>query len=256
MFSLSELAKNGNEPKPIAFIDGGKYDKEVIYVHEESDPELFAEIDLTEEESDAKIKPIMDIYGRNIIYFAGQSGSGKSTMMAEYIKSYNKLHPKNKVYFIGRTKYTEDPAYKALKMIQLSVDKPIDFVKDGYKNCMFVFDDVATFSDKMQQNNVFHLIKDLAEVARKAEISVLISSHLLIPNEKSLARVLLNELDTLVIFPRSASIHHITYALSKYFGMSKPTIRRILGTSSRYVVISKRYPNYVLEEQHAYSAYD
>jgi len=255
MFSIDGKSINDKEPVPIGFIKGGEYDKKVLYVHEDLDDDLFAEIDLSEQPEDSIIKPIMSTTGRGVIMLAGQAGSGKSTMMAEFIKSYNKLYPKNKVFFVGRTKFQDDPAFKGLKMFQLNILEPIDFVKEGYKDCMFVFDDVATFSDKNQQNNVFHLIKDLCEVARKANISVLVSSHLLIPNERALGRVLLNELDTLIIFPRSASVHHITYALSKYFGMSKSVIRRILNSTSRYVIISKKYPNYVLEEKHAYGAY-
>ncbi|MBY0541430.1 MAG: ATP-binding protein [Campylobacterales bacterium] len=256
MFSINENPINGKVPKPIAFIQGGKYDKEVIYVHDDPDDSLFYEIDLTEDDINAKIKPIHAVNGRISGYFAGSAGSGKSTMMAEYIKSYKKLYPHRTVYIISRTDFKHDPAFKDLKMTQLNITKPIDFVKEGYQQCMFVFDDVSTFSDKEMQQNIFHLIKDLLEVARKNEISVLISNHLINPNEKSLGRVIMNELDLMCIFPRGASRHHIKYALHHYFGVSNQIINRILNSSSRYVIISKNYPNYVLEEQHAYPLHD
>ena len=37
--------------------------------------------------------------------------------------------------------------------------------------------------------------------------------------------------------------------------MDKKKIERILKTDSRYVIISKNYPNFILEEQKIYNAY-
>lgn len=251
MFSISGEPINGKDPKPIAFIEGGKHDKEVIYVHDDKDDELYYEIDLTNQ-PDSKIKPIHTITGRLSAYFAGSAGSGKSSMMAEFIKSYKKLYPQRAVYIVSRTNYKQDPAFKDLKMIQLNITEPLDFVKEGFGKCMFVFDDVSTFTDKDMQSNIFSLIKDLLEVARKNEISVLVSNHLINPNEKNLGRVIMNELDLLIIFPRGASRHHICYALSTYFGVTKSIINRICNSDSRYAIISKTYPNYVLEDKHVY----
>ena len=254
MFSIKKLENS----KPIAFVSGGKFDTSILYVNDKPEEDNYVEIDVSEGgKSDAKIKPIHDVNGRQIVYVTGQSGSGKSSMIAEYIKSYQKLHPKNSVYMICRTNHKEDPAYNGIKnMDQIDMSEPLDFVEEGLSDCLFVFDDVMTLHDKYEQKNIYDLIADIAEVGRKMNISMLISSHLILPNDVKIKRILMNELQQLCIFPRSASKHHMNYALKQYFGMDPKVIKRVTDTNSRHIIISKQYPNYVLEEQKAYPCYN
>jgi hypothetical protein len=66
----------------------------------------------------------------------------------------------------------------------------------------------------------------------------------------------MNELHDLVIFPRGSSKKSIIYVLDKYFAMDSKKIKEILNTDSRYVVVSKCYPNYIMEEKRCYSGND
>ena len=254
MFSLKK-EYNELEGKPIGFFVGGVYDKKVLYAYKgRKNYELFAEIDISKHEH-GKIKPIHNVDGNDVVYFCGSSGSGKTTMAAEYILSFLKQHPKWKVYIISRIPYKEDPALSHLKMIQLDIDEPIDFVEEEYEDCLFFFDDVLNLTDKAKRDNVEKLIIDLLENARKSNVSVFLTSHIINPQNK-MARIVLNEVKSLVVFPESASAHQLKYALNKYFNMSNQKIKKVIDSDSRYVVVSRTCPNYCLEEQKAYMAND
>jgi hypothetical protein len=86
------------------------------------------------------------------------------------------------------------------------------------------------------------------EVGRKLNCNMIITNHLVIPNEKKFARTLLNEINMISLFPKSGSSQQIKYALKTYWGMNNKQIDKILDLKSRWVIISKTYPQYVLYE--------
>ena len=52
-----------------------------------------------------------------------------------------------------------------------------------------------------------------------------------------------------MIFPKSGNRKGMVYALSNYCGFDKKTIEKILTLPSRWVLIGKEYPMYVLYEK-------
>lgn len=275
MFSL----KTG---RPIARIVGGKLNKEIVFIKEslgaakkccdkcstkckrrkccggckmccEKDNSETENIDL----SNGVIEPLLNVNERTVDYNAGPSGSGKSTISANKIKNYKKIYPNKDIFIFSRTNIDDDPALCNLGATQIKIDEdivknPINVEQELAGGSIVLFDDCNTIQNKKCKEAIDKLMEDIMEVGRKMDITIVITNHLVIPNEKKFARTILNELHTMTVFPKSGSAQQIRYALKTYFGFNNKQVDKILQLKSRWVQISKSYPMYVLHEQGAY----
>ena len=202
--------------------------------------------------------PIPALDERDVIYICGSSGVGKSTFAATIMKEWREEFPKGEIYVFSRTDVKNDKAFKGIKkMSQIKIDEkliedPIDIESELSGNTLILFDDITTIQEKALKECVEKILADVMEVGRKMNIWVLATSHLIIPNEKKLARTLLNEAKKLVVFPKSGNVQQIKYALETYFGFSKKQINEFLKTDSRWLLFNKSYPQYVLSEYQAW----
>jgi len=203
-----------------------------------------------------KFEPRMNPYQRNVNYIAGPSGSGKTHYAVALAKAYLKMF--DVPFFVfSRTDYRKDPAFKGMKPIQIDINEslltdPIDITQELTGGSLVLFDDCNTIQDDKLLKVVEKLIADILEIGRKENINILYTSHLVIPNNKKAARTIMNELQTVTVFPKSGSAQQIRYALKTYFGLDNKQIDRIIQTKSRWVTVSKSYPMYVLSEKEAY----
>lgn len=275
MFSLTK-------GRPIARIVGGDFDNEIIHIFDENvdkdkccnrcsikckkkaccggcekcyskTHQIGKEFSLRE----GSLKPLLNIRERQVDYNAGPSGSGKTTIAAEKIKSYRKIFPEKELFIFSRANIANDPALKGLGGAQIKIDEslienPIDIEKELSGGCIILFDDCNTIQNEKFKTQIDRLMSDIMEVGRKLDITVIITNHLVIPNEKKFARTILNEMQTLTIFPKSGAGQQIRYALKQYFGLNNKQIDTIFQLPSRWVQISKTYPIYVLHEKGAY----
>ena len=108
-----------------------------------------------------------------------------------------------------------------------------------------------TIINKQIKEAVEALIADVLEVGRKLDLSIIITSHLINPGGK-LTRTILNELQSLVIYPSSGSSYQIQYVLKQYFGLNHAQIETILKLPSRWVSIIKSYPLTVIYQHGTY----
>jgi len=222
-----------------------------IHYESDSDEEL-EDMGTKEFHIKGNIIPLPDFGQRFNEYIAGPSGSGKTTMGVLLATEFQKAFPQKKIFVFSRTEAKKDPAYKNLKIKQIFIDEdlltnPIDITKEvSQKGCLIIFDDCGTIRDDKIRKEVEKLMCDSMEVGRKLDVNMIITNHLVIPNEKKFARTLFNELTTFLFFPKSGSSQQIMYSLQTYFGLSKSQILKILQLDSRWVRISKGYPNYIL----------
>jgi hypothetical protein len=239
---------------PIAQIKSGKYNREILYITDNpKSKDLGPQVD-------ESVKPLMntDTSEKRVVeYIAGPSGVGKTTIAIELIKNYLRLFPKTPFYLFSRTPWQEDPAYKSLKRppIQINLgeeDIDQDITSQFPHGSLIFFDDVTTIADKNIKKKIEHLICDILEVGRKARLNIIITNHLIVPIDQAFARTILNELQMLTIFPKSGAVQQITHVLKTYFGFSPIQIKRILTLPSRWVRISRTYPQYVLYDKGAY----
>ncbi len=124
------------------------------------------------------------------------------------------------------------------------IDKPIK--KEECRNSICVFDDIDTIQPKKLAIACQALRNDLLQCGRKENIKVIATSHQLM-NYK-LTRDLLNSCNKIVFFPRGTSPYHITRFLLTYIGLDKKTASFVMKIPSRWIMIEKNYPSYLLYE--------
>lgn len=265
--------------KPIAKISGGLNDGRVIYVTSEPiskccykccnrcytrpcckkcclpDPET--KIGSAVKIIQGTLEPLLNDEERSVAYVTGPSGVGKSVYSSNLIKNYRKAFPDIPLYVISRTSAKDDPALKDLHGYQIPVDddlvkNPIDISKELSGGSILLCDDIGTIQDEKQKKAIDKLIKDVMEVGRKMNIILVLTNHLIIADERKLARAILNEIHTLTIFPQGASFQQVEYALSKYFGLNARQIDEIMNLPSRWVTIHKTHPQCVVHEKGCY----
>lgn len=240
---------NYKDGTPIAKVFNlkGRSPGKLLYLNTKNDKQYQPSI------SNVRIEPRLNPYNRTVSYVAGPSGSGKTTYALELIKPYLELYPDKPFFLFSRTDFKDDPAYKGLNPLQIPVNEklithPIDITQELKGGSIVLFDDCNTIQDDKLRKVIEKLIGDILEVGRKLDITIVITSHLVIPNERKMARTILNEMQMLTVFPKSGSSQQIRYALKQYYGLTNKQIEHILGLKSRWVTISKSYPNYVLYE--------
>jgi len=207
-----------------------------------------------------KLYPVPDLNSRFVEYIAGPSGSGKSTMATNLAAEFRAVYPKIPILIFSRTKPEDDDAFADLDgaiVIELNeklIEQPVDITKDPsfLEGSLLIFDDVSTVHSDAVKKEVNKLLTDAMEVGRKLNCNMIITNHLVIPNEKKLARTIMNELNMLTVFPKCGSSQQIRYSLKTYFGLNNKQIDGILSLKSRWVRICKSYPMFVLHEHGAY----
>jgi Cdc6-like AAA superfamily ATPase len=239
---------NLTEGNPIAKIINPKNKSStLLYLNPENDSEIQNCI------KNIKLEPRLNPYERSVSYIAGPSGSGKTTYALNLIRPYLELFPDKPFFLFSRTDYRDDPAFKNLKPMQIPINDsmlthPIDITEELRGGSIVLFDDCNTLQDDKLKKAIEKLMNDILEVGRKLDITIIITSHLVIPNDKKMARTILNEMQSLTVFPKCGSSQQIRYCLKTYYGINNKQIDNILSLKSRWVTISKSYPNYVLYE--------
>lgn len=183
---------------------------------------------------------------REILYISGASGSGKTTYVKNFVKFWQLLYPKKKVYLFS--KLQDDPSMKGLKNVQhvmmddSYLDDPLE--PSDLNNSFVIFEDIYALNNNELKKMIFDLIDDICCIGRHFDVSVAVTSHLLTNYRET--RNILNEANFITFFPQSGSFHSIRYCLDKYFGIERSKINRLYDLDSRWVTISKNYPQYVI----------
>lgn len=276
---LSQGYKINKNSSPIGYIDGGYNDKQLIFIN-------LPEIDLTRKEREkheARLKNAskaeaekltgkqkIDIYdgifrqmpqivlagedkGKMIFrhYLAGPSQCGKSTYAASLIKEYKDYNKKNRVIIFSDTK--KDAKLDKLNPIRIPLNDeliavPID--TDELKNSLCVFDDIDSIVNKDIRKAVCALRDQILQKGRHDNISCICTNHQ-ITNYKD-TRILLNECQTMTLFPKASGAKAVRYVLENYFGLDKTEIADVLQLPGRWVTIHKENPRWVAYNEGIY----
>jgi len=189
---------------------------------------------------------------RQILYITGASGSGKSYYTRNYCNNYRKLFPKNEIYLFSSIH--EDSSIdkvKDLKRIRLDSEfLQTDLDVNDFKNSLVVFDDTDCITNKIMKMKVNNILNMLLETGRHTNTSVIYTSHL--PTNGPDTRRILNECNSVTIFPHSLGGRALKYLLENYFGLDKDQIKKLKKLNSRWVTLIKGYPMVVLSEKDIY----
>lgn len=222
---------------------------------------VFLNDDILKKKNEVKVADLMPLPNatgaRQVLFIAAPSGSGKSVMSKNYIKSYQAMWPKSDVYIFS--KIQDDPSLEGIKnpyFIPIDdslITAPVDILNDVEDQSLILFDDIDTVSDKHIAQALTNIMLDCLELGRHKKITVIITSHLICPNDRKRGRTILNEATRIILFPRCSSAHSIMYFLKVYVGITdKGLIKKILDAPSRWVCINRNFPQYVITAHSAF----
>ncbi len=272
---------------PIAKIIGGEFNGNIIHIHTEERKAkqkcckrhnkrcenkpcceycpYYFNIDDSEDDdlgksikiNDGIIEQIPNIDTRECCYYAGPSGAGKSTLMSKYAKKYIKLFPNKEVFLFSNK--DKDPVFDEIKppIVRFPVNEsiitnPIDVNKELKQGCLVIFDDCNTFSDKKLSKAVSTLMNQILEIGRSLKIYCLISNHLINSSNREDNKTIFNEAHTVTLFCKTGNKYSRDQALQKYLGFKQKDINKIVDLPSRWVIIGKNYPEYIIYEKGVY----
>ena len=225
----------------------GYDEKEPIYLYEDAEKRDLAGDDL--------FPSIPKDY--DFVLIGGPSGSGKTVWASRYIKAYKKKYPKRCIYVISSI--NEDNALDRISgVIRLDLeecfgDDDYEIEHESMQNSLVLFDDVDTLTSKKMRDNVLTFRDFLLEQGRHFNIHLVNTVHILL-NYKATRR-LLNESTKVIIFPKSGTAYQIKTFLQTYCGFMKEQITEFFkrDKKSRWKMISKTYPIYVMSQHEVYS---
>lgn len=224
-----------------------KLQEDYIDAQKEIEHKLKTEIDFTDKSTE--LFPLPQKYSERI-YIAAPSGSGKSTFIGEYLKQLRIKYPLRKIYIFSRVEKDEPlDRFKNLERVNLN-----QFIKDEhevehYKGGILIFDDIDTILNK----NIVHTLRkfrdDVLEVGRHFKITCISTSHLI--TNFHATRTLINEAQSVVVFPKGGSFGQIKGFLERYLGFDKQILQQIKDMPTRWLFIHKEYPQYIIYQKGA-----
>ena len=189
---------------------------------------------------------------RNIHYITGASGSGKSYWTKHYADQYRKIYPKRDIFLISSL--MEDSSIdkiKNLKRIKLTPEFLVDDIESHlFKESLVIFDDCEAISDKKMRTKVQGILNQLLTIGRHHSISVCNLTHSACNG--AMTKLILNESQSITIFPHGLGGRSLKYLLQEYLGLDKDQIKKIKNLNSRWVCVYKSYPMVVISEKQAY----
>lgn len=185
----------------------------------------------------------------------GPPGAGKSTILNKILKVECMMYPDTKIYVFSRLR--EDKSLDEgleERMYRIPIDETImemDIENMGIEeNAYVVFDDITSITNDKWRKQVIKIRDTLLEVGRHGKINIMIVNH---TTRGGAATSKIHSCSTgYIVFPQAGINPQYESMLETYGGLSKGQIRRILNLRSRWVLISKNAPRYVLYENGGY----
>ncbi len=254
--SLS-LEKTANSvPIANSFEDGKK--EFIYYVDRDDLPEdaqLLERIRLNNEK-DYFFPLIKDFRNEeaNNIYVSGPAGIGKSLYIREYIKHFLKHYPKSKILlFSSKIKDKNLDDIKSIIRVNINDDMllnrlTISEIAAKSTPVMTVFDDIEDFPSKKLNFEINRLCNEVIRNGRASHIFNLYVSH--DPCNYSQTKLFIKEATQIVMMPYRANKTAYDLLMDKYLKLNKKTQNQLKNLKSRYVVINRGRPEFILSDKY------
>ena len=113
----------------------------------------------------------------------------------------------------------------------------------GFRKSLVIFDDCEALTGAAK-SAVQELQDQLLTLGRHSATSVIICNHL--PARGKETRLMLSEATRYCVFPAAMGYHTLHYLLTTHVGLSPKEVQELRSIRSRWVVLSKTYPRYLL----------
>lgn len=181
--------------------------------------------------------------GRDIVYIAGSSGSGKGHAARMYALRYAEIYPDRNILLISALESDEtlDKLKPRLKRIRLQSLLETPLTLEEVTNSLVITDDVDTLvHDKALDAAVQAVITLIASQGRHTNTSLVCCQHLLTNGKQT--RLILSEASHYVVFPHGCSASQFRWLLSTYAGLDNHQVKMLRKMPSRWVAVRKLYP--------------
>jgi len=237
--------------KPICEIKDNKTFKKNKIIYLDSDGEshnLFNQLKI--KEGSLQLIPNKNTE-RSILYIAGQSGSGKTYFLGQYLKEYKKLFPDNEIYIFSSVP-KGDISLDGVELNYIELESLLeeDLTTYDFENSFVVFDDTDCITNKKVREAVRKIQNSVLEVGRHTKTYCALTNHQLY--DGVVTKKVLNESTSITIFPLTLGNRSLKYLLDNYLGLSKEEIQNIKKLKSRSVTFIKSYPKLVLSSKELY----
>jgi hypothetical protein len=190
---------------------------------------------------------------RDVLFIAGQSGSGKSYYVMQYAKEYQKMYPKREIILFSSLSDDSGSIDKIKGLKKIKINNPAfiecDIPIEEFKNCMLIFDDVDSISNKAIKKHLWNIMNNCLTMGRHHNITMVITFHVLTNGAET--KIILNESNSITIFPSASGNRSLKYLLDSYLGLSKKEIELIKKLDSRHITVLKTYPKMLISEKKA-----
>ncbi len=239
---------NFERGKPIARISGGPLNGKYVFWKKDKLTTSVEEVDLTE----GIFIPCPNIEDERVdrLMINGLTGCGKSYFAGNYVEDLLKLWPEKRLILISPV--CDDKAYEGLDPICIDLlddDEEVPEIEQ-LKDSVVVFDDVDSLSNEKKLKKLKALMKQTLQRGRHLNIDTLVCGHVLMDGPST--KYLINESNKLIMYPQGGNFKQQETMLKTYMGYDKETIRRIINSDSRWVLIHKEVPQYILTEYELY----
>lgn len=170
---------------------------------------------------------------------------------------YYSIFPKNEIRLFSRVK--NDPKDALYPLIQDEIIDQVELDSKIYENpiqlsdlkdTLVIFDDIENIEDPDIAHAIRKLQNDILHLGRHDNTYCLSTSHL--GMDKDATKVLLNEAQSLVLYPMGGNPRMVRNILKIYCGLDREQTEKIMKSRSRWVFINKSYPMYVINEKKIY----
>ena len=260
---MPSLSFTSNKGRPIAFIRVDKIkhpelnelNNTIIYLNDDDDGVSSLEV------QNVEIYPMLKYKEGEVqnhrIAVLGKSGSGKSHFIGQLLDSMTSKkfgNPERKIVIISGVEQDDaldkerGPKDQKSLPIRLNLDNERlgEVTIDDLDGSIVIFDDTENISDKVVNTTLHRLRNSICERGRHHNIDLLSVSHNALGGH--MTRLVHSESTGCVVFPQYTQFHTLNAYLTKYIGLSKENISKVvqLGKVSRYVYISNLSPCYIV----------
>ena len=190
------------------------------------------------------------------ILIAGEKGSGKTTLAANFALKYKTMYPNHHLYLIS-------PVYNNKRLMSLNptkinmsdmdkshenfVDPDLKINPDDLKNSLVIFDDLEYYDEDKERkgimSGVYSLLNNILICGRKNNISVVYIRHCMNDYKKTIT--IQRESTAIFFSTKGGLISDIKRTLDKQ-GYSRKQIKEILSLRSSFIGVIKSCPRYIL----------
>ena len=188
------------------------------------------------------------------IYVAGETGSGKSTFIRQYVGHFLQQYPKASILLFSSK--NEDKVLDDIKkIIRVKIDDDIHVnpytlkeISSNTKPTLTIFDDCEDFQNRKILSEVARLRDEILRNGRSYGIYSIFVRHN--PTDYKATRNCIFEANKVVIFPKRSGKGTYNYLMEKKLLISKDDMALINNLKSNFVCINKQNPKCIISDRY------